>query len=68
MLIEAKFCKDENVLYVRRASQKFGLFVYFISVAVKVLINGYTWDSNACTFSRALDKSGPFKAFRLHAM
>ena len=31
----ANFCEDENVLDVRKKSQKFGFFVYFISVAVQ---------------------------------
>ena len=35
---KANFCKDENVLRVRRARQKFGSFVYFISVAIQFRI------------------------------
>ena len=33
--IKANFSQDENVLGVRRANQKFGSFVYFISVATQ---------------------------------
>ena len=39
--IKANFCQDENVLGVRRASRKFGSFVYFISVAMQFMIKGY---------------------------
>ena len=35
LFIEANFRKGENVLGVRRTSQKFDFFVYFISVAVQ---------------------------------
>ena len=56
-----------KVLRVKRTCQKFGSFVYFILVAIQSW-SIVTWNSNAWTSSRTLDKSSLSKVFKFQAI